>query len=116
MIQKGSNAPAEVDEAQKAAKVLGGEIEAYAHRSILPGIAETRYLVTIGKITSNPGRISTPCGSFRPENQSFNVFFTGSDCIWILPADNVPKCRLFDELLWKVREVRGGEDRLIDIL
>ncbi len=61
MIQKGSNAPGEVEEAQKAAKVLGGEIEAITP-VILPGIAETRYLVTIGKINPTPGEFPRRAG------------------------------------------------------
>jgi 16S rRNA (guanine527-N7)-methyltransferase len=54
VIQKGSNAPGEVEEAQKAVKVLGGEIESVTP-VILLGIAETRYLVTVGKIKPTPG-------------------------------------------------------------
>lgn len=61
VIQKGSNAPGEVEEAQKAAKVLGGEIEAITP-VILPGIAETRYLVTVGKINPTPGEFPRRAG------------------------------------------------------
>jgi 16S rRNA (guanine527-N7)-methyltransferase len=53
VIQKGENGPLETQEAKRAIKVLGGELELISPVN-LPGIAETRYLITIRKITSTP--------------------------------------------------------------
>jgi 16S rRNA (guanine527-N7)-methyltransferase len=62
VIQKGSNAPDEVNAAQKAAIILGGSIEAVTPVK-LPGVAETRYLVTIGKTRHTPGEYPRRAGT-----------------------------------------------------
>jgi len=61
VIQKGSNAPYEVNAAQKAAKILGGSIEAVTPVK-LPGLADTRYLVTFGKTRQTPGEYPRRAG------------------------------------------------------
>jgi 16S rRNA (guanine527-N7)-methyltransferase len=62
VIQKGSNAPDEVNFAQKAANILGGSIEAVTPVK-LPGLADTRYLVTIGKTRQTPGEYPRRAGT-----------------------------------------------------
>jgi 16S rRNA (guanine527-N7)-methyltransferase len=53
VIQKGSHAPSEVMEAGKAIDVLGGRILDVS-QIILPGVEETRYLITVEKIKTSP--------------------------------------------------------------
>ncbi len=53
VIQKGENGPVETQEAKRAIKILGGELERIIPVN-LPGIAETRFLITIRKIASTP--------------------------------------------------------------
>jgi 16S rRNA (guanine527-N7)-methyltransferase len=53
VIQKGKNGPEETQEAKRAIKILGGELE-LINPVNLPGIAETRYLITIRKVASTP--------------------------------------------------------------
>jgi 16S rRNA (guanine527-N7)-methyltransferase len=55
LAQKGEDAPAEVQEADKAISTLGGQV-----RQLVPvhlrGLAETRYLVVVDKIAPTPER------------------------------------------------------------
>ena len=62
VIQKGSNAPDEVNLAQKATNILGGSIEAVTPVK-LPGLADTRYLVTIVKTNQTPGEYPRRAGT-----------------------------------------------------
>jgi 16S rRNA (guanine527-N7)-methyltransferase len=53
VIQKGCNAPAEVNDAKKALRLMGGDIEDLQEVN-LPGVEEPRYLITICKIATTP--------------------------------------------------------------
>jgi 16S rRNA (guanine527-N7)-methyltransferase len=53
LAQKGENGPVEAHEAEKSIKILGGRI--HKLRQIqLPGVTETRYLVSINKVAATP--------------------------------------------------------------
>jgi 16S rRNA (guanine527-N7)-methyltransferase len=53
LAQKGSSGPVEAHKAEKAIKVLGGEILQLT-RVLLPGVAEDRYLVCARKVAATP--------------------------------------------------------------
>jgi 16S rRNA (guanine527-N7)-methyltransferase len=53
LAQKGESAPAEAQSAEKAIQVLGGHLQRLVP-VLLPGVAETRYLVLIDKIATTP--------------------------------------------------------------
>ena len=53
IAQKGESGPAEAHKAQHAVKVLGGEIRQLT-RVILPGVADERYLIVVGKVAQTP--------------------------------------------------------------
>ena len=53
LAQKGQGGPAEAHKAEKAMKVLGGEIRQLT-RVTLPGVAEDRYIVVAKKIAATP--------------------------------------------------------------
>jgi 16S rRNA (guanine527-N7)-methyltransferase len=53
LAQKGENGVAEAHEAEKPIKLLGGSIKKLRQVQ-LPGVAETRYLITIDKIATTP--------------------------------------------------------------
>ncbi len=53
IAQKGGNAPAEVQQAQNAIRVLGGRLHQLIPVSI-PGVVEERYLVVINKVAPTP--------------------------------------------------------------
>lgn len=55
LAQKGENAPAETQGAEKAARILGGAL-AQITPVELPGIAEPRYLVVFNKIAATPAK------------------------------------------------------------
>lgn len=53
LAMKGENAPAEVNSAEHASRVLGGKIRKLIPVT-LPGVAEERYLVVIDKVAGTP--------------------------------------------------------------
>jgi len=53
LAQKGQGGPAEVHRAEKALRILGGELKRLIPVS-LPGVAEERYLVLVDKIAATP--------------------------------------------------------------
>jgi 16S rRNA (guanine527-N7)-methyltransferase len=53
LAMKGSNAPAEVQTAEQAIRLLGGKLQRLAPVT-LPGVAEERYLVVIEKTAATP--------------------------------------------------------------
>ncbi len=53
LAMKGSNAPAEAQMAQRAIRLLGGELQRLVPVT-LPGVAEERYLVVVDKIAVTP--------------------------------------------------------------
>jgi 16S rRNA (guanine527-N7)-methyltransferase len=55
LAQKGENAPAEIQAAEKAVKMLGGKLRQLIPVN-LPGVADDRYLVVIQKIAATPPR------------------------------------------------------------
>ena len=54
LAQKGESGLAEAHKAERAVKVLGGEIR-QVKRIVLPGVVDDRYLVVIKKIAATPG-------------------------------------------------------------
>lgn len=55
LAQKGENAPAETQSAERAASLLGGCL-AQVMPVELPGVVEARYLVVFDKVAATPGR------------------------------------------------------------
>ena len=55
LAQKGEGAPAEIQAAEKAMKMLGGKLKQLIPVN-LPGVADDRYLVVIQKIAATPPR------------------------------------------------------------
>lgn len=55
LAQKGEQAPAEVQRAEQALALLGGEVERLEPVA-LPGVAEERYLVVVRKVAATPDR------------------------------------------------------------
>ena len=55
LAMKGAHGPSETQEAQRALKILGGDL-ARVEQIILPGVTEERYLITIKKIASTPDK------------------------------------------------------------
>lgn len=55
LAQKGEQAPAEVQRAERALALLGGEVERLEPVA-LPGVAERRYLVVVRKVAATPDR------------------------------------------------------------
>lgn len=55
LAQKGENAPAETQTAEKALRILGGELNQLIPVE-LPGVVETRYLVVIDKVAATPAK------------------------------------------------------------
>ncbi len=55
LAQKGENAPAEAQGAERAAKILGGAL-AQIMPVELPGVVEQRYLVVFDKVAATPGK------------------------------------------------------------
>ena len=55
LAQKGEQAPAEVQRAEGALALLGGEVERLEPVA-LPGVAERRYLVVVRKVAATPDR------------------------------------------------------------
>jgi len=53
VIQKGENGPAEMQAAENAIRILGGELELIIPVK-LPGVPDDRFLITIRKIASTP--------------------------------------------------------------
>jgi 16S rRNA (guanine527-N7)-methyltransferase len=53
LAQKGENAPAEAQSAEKAIELLGGKLEPLIPVN-LPGVADDRYLVVVNKIAGTP--------------------------------------------------------------
>jgi 16S rRNA (guanine527-N7)-methyltransferase len=54
LAQKGENAPAEVQQSQRALELLGGRLR-QLHVIELPGVAELRYIVEVEKTAATPG-------------------------------------------------------------
>jgi 16S rRNA (guanine527-N7)-methyltransferase len=55
LAMKGDQGPSEVQRAQAAVKLLGGELS-QVQRLTLPGVAEERYLITVEKKVSTPDK------------------------------------------------------------
>jgi len=55
IAQKGEGGPAEANQAAKAISLLGGRLQ-QIHRINLPRVVEDRYLISIDKISSTPGK------------------------------------------------------------
>ena len=55
LAQKGESAPAETHGAERAAKILGGNL-AQLTPVELPGVVESRYLVVFDKVAATPGK------------------------------------------------------------
>ncbi len=55
LAQKGEQAPAEVQRAERAFALLGGEVERLEPIA-LPGVADERYLVVVRKVAATPSR------------------------------------------------------------
>ncbi len=55
LAMKGDQGPSEVQRAQDAVKLLGGELS-QVQRLTLPGVAEERYLITVEKKVSTPDK------------------------------------------------------------
>jgi 16S rRNA (guanine527-N7)-methyltransferase len=53
LAQKGESGPAEAQPAEKAMKMLGGNLREVVKVN-LPGVAEDRYLVLVDKIAATP--------------------------------------------------------------
>jgi 16S rRNA (guanine527-N7)-methyltransferase len=53
LAQKGENAPAEVQQSQRALEILGGRLR-QLHVIELPGVAEARYIVEVEKTAATP--------------------------------------------------------------
>ncbi|MBI9043026.1 MAG: 16S rRNA (guanine(527)-N(7))-methyltransferase RsmG [Anaerolineaceae bacterium] len=53
LSQKGETGPAETQTAEKAIKILGGELQSLK-KIILPGVVDERYLITIKKVATTP--------------------------------------------------------------
>jgi len=74
LAQKGESAPAEVHAAEEAIRILGGKVERLIPVH-LHGIAETRYLVIVGKVAATPEKYprrpgvpsKRPRGGRRPQ-------------------------------------------------
>jgi 16S rRNA (guanine527-N7)-methyltransferase len=62
LIQKGENAPAEAQAAEKALSVLGGRLDQITPVE-LPGVAETRYLVVVQKVAATPAKYPRRAGT-----------------------------------------------------
>jgi 16S rRNA (guanine527-N7)-methyltransferase len=61
LAQKGESAPAEVQEAEKAMKLLGGKLKQLLPVN-LPGVADDRYLVLIDKVAATPPKYPRKAG------------------------------------------------------
>ena len=61
LAQKGESAPAEVQEAEKAMKLLGGKVKHLLPVN-LPGVADDRYLVLIDKVAATPPKYPRKAG------------------------------------------------------
>jgi 16S rRNA (guanine527-N7)-methyltransferase len=61
LAQKGESAPAEVQEAEKAMKLLGGKLKHLLPVN-LPGVADDRYLVLIDKVAATPPKYPRKAG------------------------------------------------------
>jgi 16S rRNA (guanine527-N7)-methyltransferase len=53
LAQKGHNGPAEAHKAEKAFRLLGGQMRSLLPVT-LPGVAEERYLVVVDKVAATP--------------------------------------------------------------
>jgi len=61
LAQKGESAPAEVQEAEKAMKLLGGKLKQLIPIN-LPGVADDRYLILIDKVAATPPKYPRKAG------------------------------------------------------
>lgn len=61
LAQKGESAPAEAQAAEKALRLLGGQLNQLIPVE-LPGVAETRYLVLVDKIAATPAKYPRRAG------------------------------------------------------
>jgi len=61
LAQKGENGPAEAQSAEKAMKLLGGELRELIPVN-LPGVAEDRYLVLVDKVAATPSNYPRKAG------------------------------------------------------
>ncbi len=61
LAQKGENGPAEAQSAEKAMKLLGGELRELIPVQ-LPGVAEDRYLVLVDKVAATPSNYPRKAG------------------------------------------------------
>jgi 16S rRNA (guanine527-N7)-methyltransferase len=61
LAQKGESAPAEVQEAEKAMKLLGGKLKQLLPVN-LPGVADDRYIVLIDKVAATPPKYPRKAG------------------------------------------------------
>jgi 16S rRNA (guanine527-N7)-methyltransferase len=61
LAQKGESAPAEVQEAEKGMKLLGGKLKQLLPVN-LPGVADDRYLVLIDKVAATPPKYPRRAG------------------------------------------------------
>ncbi|MFH2102277.1 MAG: 16S rRNA (guanine(527)-N(7))-methyltransferase RsmG [Chloroflexota bacterium] len=61
LAQKGTSGPAEAHKAEKAIKLLGGQINQLIHVT-LPGVADERYLILVDKIAATPPKYPRSAG------------------------------------------------------
>ncbi|MBI3760934.1 MAG: 16S rRNA (guanine(527)-N(7))-methyltransferase RsmG [Chloroflexi bacterium] len=62
LAQKGEGAPAETQTAEKALRILGGQLNQLIAVE-LPGVAETRYLVVVDKVAATPAKYPRRAGT-----------------------------------------------------
>jgi 16S rRNA (guanine527-N7)-methyltransferase len=61
IAQKGESGPAEAQSAEKTMKLLGGKLK-QVHQVNLPGLADDRYLVLVGKFAATPPKYPRKTG------------------------------------------------------
>jgi 16S rRNA (guanine527-N7)-methyltransferase len=61
LAQKGEDAPAEAQEAEKGMKLLGGKLKQLIQVN-LPGVADDRYLVLVNKVAATPPKYPRKAG------------------------------------------------------